>query len=68
VKKSKWQIEREKQDAEAEAKGRAVAFTLLVVVAVLMVVGSLVEAQWKYGDWRCAYRRCVVVVQPEGKP
>jgi hypothetical protein len=33
-----------------------------VLIVVLLFMGAL--AQWRYGDWECAFKRCVVVVKP----
>ena len=46
----------------------AVAFSVLVLSAIALVLGSLLFAYVEYGDWRCAFRKCGVVVAPMENP
>jgi hypothetical protein len=45
-----------------------VAFSVLVLSAIALVLGSLLFAYVEYGDWRCAFRKCGVVVAPMENP
>lgn len=40
---------------------KVTAFSMLLLIALLVLGGQIWHASWAYGDWTCAFKKCLVV-------